>query len=104
MKTNAPLELFDALGDPIVMGRHYGYSTRRGSWTTVTTGRAANVSATGRITLRDLAVRVFLYGKPAERYRDPAKNVSMASRMMFPIAEDKGTLMEKEVEDAEPAK
>lgn len=73
----------DALGNEIVIGSLYGYSTTD----TVFIGRVRNLSKT-RVTLLPIRRRYFLYGEETTRpWLGDAETVSVASYHLFPIKE-----------------
>lgn len=88
MKLYDQPRILDALGNDVVLGNHYGYSTRKGSWTTVTIGTAVNITARNRVTLATGIVKTYLYGKPV---RDQLSEVNKGTttitpQLMFPIS------------------
>lgn len=82
MTTNPPV--VDAIGDPIVLGNMYGYSTTSGGWARTVLGEAVGITPTGRVTLRVVRRTAFLYGEQST-YNPGGDKVSMRSHMMFPI-------------------
>jgi hypothetical protein len=77
--------LLDALGDEIVMGATYGYSSSKGSSIRIVTGKACKMTDKGNVTLHELKSQAFLYGKPYEEYGERAQKVSVCSRILFPV-------------------
>lgn len=73
----------DALGNEVVLGQKYGYSTTD----TVFVGVAEHFTAT-RVTLLTVNRRMFIYGTEdltwLEKY-PPARTVSVASYHLFPV-------------------
>ena len=77
--------LFDALGDPIILGRRYGYHTSTSGWARVTTGIVV-YTPSGKATMEDLTVQRFLYGKPTDFREDEIpKTVSINASFLFPV-------------------
>lgn len=75
----------DALGNPIVIGSRYGYSTRSSGWTTVTIGKAEKVK-TGKVRLIDCEVKRYLYNEPTNhREGEVPKYVDTSSNIVFPV-------------------
>jgi hypothetical protein len=78
--------LYDALGNPIVLGRQYGYSTSANGIARTVFGEAVKFTKGGKVTLRVEHVKTFLYGKPVEAlWSERAETISMRSHMLFPI-------------------
>lgn len=76
--------LLDAIGNPIVEGKRYGYSSGASGFVRVVQGKATKQHASGKVTLTDLNVQRFLYGKPIIP-DDVAKHVAVLSRLLFPV-------------------
>jgi hypothetical protein len=75
----------DALGNDIVLGNSYGYSTAD----TVCFGVAEKITAT-KITLHVLKWKHYMYGDQIERgWRGTARTVSVFSWHLFPIPAQK---------------
>jgi len=71
----------DALGNEIVIGQRYGYSTS----STVVIGRAVRLT-TLKVTIENEKTRHFLYGEETVRdWVGNAKTVSVFSWHLFPI-------------------
>jgi len=73
----------DALEQPIEVGKKYGYSTRTGSWVTITTGVATKINDSGRVTLEVLSAKRYLYGEFCDCMG--TKTVTTSSFLLFPI-------------------
>ena len=77
----------DALGNEIVLGQKYGYSSKDGSWGRTTIGTAKKISASGQVALEVIEVKQFMYGFESDyRKDDHAKTVSVRPYMLFPVA------------------
>lgn len=74
----------DAIGNPIEIGKTYGYSTSSGGWARTVIGSATKITEKGNVALAVIKVNRFLYGDPSES-RDDAKTVSIRTHMVFPI-------------------
>ena len=76
--------VFDALEQPIEVGKKYGYSSRTGSWVTITAGVATKINDSGRATLEVLSAKRYLYGG---EFCDcmGTKTVTTSSFLLFPI-------------------
>ena len=75
---------FDALGNEIVIGATYGYSSSSGGYARVVTGKALKTTDK-KVTLHELQSQRFLYGEPCEEYGERAEKVSVLSRILFPV-------------------
>jgi len=74
----------DALGNEVIIGNKYGYSTND----TVFVGRAMKFT-TSRVTLETIFRKHYLYGKEIDRtYGRIADTVSVSSYLLFPVVED----------------
>jgi hypothetical protein len=76
----------DALGNPLVVGNKYGYSTRKDGWTSTVVGVLSNIGAT-KSTLTGVVRREFLYGKATEGWHAHAKTTSVSPQLLFPVSE-----------------
>ena len=78
----------DALGNEIIVGGWYGYSTSSSGWSHTTIGKVAYTKA-DKARLVDCRVNYYLYGKPIEKpgwaADKPAAAVSIRSTMIFPV-------------------
>lgn len=75
----------DALGNPIVMGKTYGYSTDSNGFTRSTIGNVTKINPeNGNISLKVIkSVRGLYFDEPDEKGK--AKSVSVKSMKLFPI-------------------
>ena len=74
----------DALGNEIVIGQRYGYSTA----STVVIGRAIRLTAL-KVTIENEKTRHFLYGEETMRdWAGHAVTVSVFSWHLFPIKDE----------------
>lgn len=79
--------LVDALGDPIVIGNRYGYSTSANGIARTVIGEALNFTKGGRVTLKVESLKTFLYGKLIPNgISERAEKISMHSHMIFPVS------------------
>lgn len=76
-------EHLDALENPIVIGDTYGYTSSENGFSKVTIGRASKFTTTGKVTLTDIKVRRFLYGKKIDC--DHANTSSVSAHLVFPV-------------------
>jgi hypothetical protein len=76
--------LVDALGNPIVIGGTYGYSTNKGGWSRTVVGTAMSTTPTGRVSLQVIRAETFLYGNKSE-YNPGGEKSSIRSHMLFPV-------------------
>lgn len=76
----------DALGNPIELGKTYGYTSTKGSWTGIVLGKAIKFTEKG-VTLEVLSRRIFLYGEPykPDGWRKPLKKANTSSHNLFPV-------------------
>jgi hypothetical protein len=74
----------DAIGNPVELGKRYGYSQQNSGWTITVVGEAIKETAKG-ITLRVLARRRFLYGDPSDFTYAEAEKVNCSSIILFPV-------------------
>jgi len=78
----------DALGNEIVMGQLYGYSTSSSERARTVVGRAVKFTPKNSLTLAVEKVGNFLYGQPYEKtWGDDADTVSIRAHMVFPVKE-----------------
>ena len=81
-------EILDALGNPIVFGKTYGYSTNSSGISKTTIGSAVKFTKTGKVTLNIVQVKKFLYDEAIDSTScivTPAEQVSMRGFMLFPV-------------------
>ena len=74
----------DALGNELIMGNKYGYSSRDGSWVTTGIGILEAIGAS-RVTLRIIEHRTFLNGKQTDRGWTSKPAISVQSCILFPL-------------------
>ena len=74
----------DALGNPIVPGRWYGYSTSSNGIGAVVVGVAVRETKS-KVTLDVISRTRYLYGKPIEENPQDAQTVSVQSYHLFPV-------------------
>jgi hypothetical protein len=84
-------EVADALGENVVIGKRYGYTSTEGGYARTTLGEAIKLHPkSGRVTLRVKDVKFFLYGDRIEPYtQSTAEQVVVRSYLLFPIGEEK---------------
>ena len=88
--TETRTDLLDALGNPIFIGRKYGYSTDNSGQVTVVTGECVKAvkkdDYEARVTLKVLTAGTAIYSKPIEpdKWRTK-KTVSVKPNKLFPI-------------------
>lgn len=76
----------DALGNPIIVGNKYGYTSKKGSWITVVVGRITSVTD-GKVRMQPSSVQTHLYGKPST-YNPQGMNArSINPFSLFPVAD-----------------
>lgn len=75
---------FDALGNPVLLGKSYGYSNQKSGFATTVVGEAIKETAKG-ITLRIIRRRNFLYGDPIDWNHATAEKVSVQAAILFPV-------------------
>lgn len=79
----------DALGNPVEIGKSYGYSSTSSGRAKTTVGVAEKFSKTGQVTLRVTATKHFLYGEQIESsWRTDAERVSIRPYMLFPVNDE----------------
>lgn len=77
----------DALGNDIVIGQNYGYSSGASGWVDSVVGEAVGETQE-RVTLRVIRRHTFLYGKPAEAsWRGGKPAVSVKPCILFPVVD-----------------
>lgn len=81
------VEAYDALGNPIILGNLYGASRNQNGVTTITIGRAKNITSTGRITIEVVAHKHALYEEKVKDVPLQRKSVNYLSSAVFPINE-----------------
>jgi hypothetical protein len=79
-----PTSKLDAIGNPVVLSKTYGYSQQSGGWTTTVVGEAIKETAKG-ITLRVITRRRFMYGDPSDFSYATAEKVNVSSIILFPV-------------------
>lgn len=73
----------DAIGNPIVIGNTYGYSTNSNGFTKVTIGVATKING-NKVSIKPTLVKERLYdGKP--KVLDKTNTVSVQGMILFPI-------------------
>ena len=75
----------DALGNELVLGAKYGYSSRDGSWVNTGIGTLESIGAT-RATLRITEHRTFMYGKLSDKPWNSKPAISVQPCILFPLA------------------
>lgn len=80
--------MFDAMNSPVVIGQTYGYTTSKGAFVTVVTGRARKLTEK-KVTLDVISRARFLYGAPVDDdFISDQKHVSIHACHLFPIVTD----------------
>ena len=74
----------DALGNPIIIGNRYGYSTDNSGWTRVVIGIAQKETKKG-VTLKVVEARRGLYDDPPEPV-GTRQTVNCKAMKLFPVA------------------
>jgi len=77
----------DALGDPIIIGKRYGYSTSSNGRARTVIGLAQKLTSQ-KVTLKVEKVNNFLYGEPIEALWAEAEMVSIRAHLIFPITKE----------------
>lgn len=77
----------DALGNSIVIGNAYGYSTSDGGWSKTTIGIAVRISESGKVTMGNNIVKRYLYGKTDDsEWNNPVSpGSSIKPHHLFPV-------------------
>ena len=78
----------DALGNPVEIGKSYGYSSTSRGMAKTTVGVAEKFSKTGQVTLRVTETKHFLYGEQFERSLPEAEKVSIRPYLLFPVNDE----------------
>lgn len=79
---------YDALGNEIVLGQRYGYSSNSGGSHRVTKGTAIKLSLVRgytKVTLGDVSSVLFHYGNETTLFGERAETIAVFSRICFPI-------------------
>lgn len=79
------IEMKDALGNDIVLGNKYGYTSSAGSTITVVVG-VAEKTTEAKVTLHVESRRNYLYGEPCALWSSPARTSSVHPCHLFPVA------------------
>lgn len=74
----------DALGNELVLGNKYGYSSRDGSWVNTGIGILEAIGSS-RATLRITEHRTFMYGKQCDRAWNQKPAISVQPCILFPV-------------------
>jgi len=74
----------DALGNPIVIGNTYGYSTSSSGFGKVTICEAVKINEKS-VSVKPLQIREFLYGESLNRESEIGRNTSIQSYHLFPV-------------------
>ena len=79
--------VIDALGNEVIVGQWYGYSSLGSGWSHSTLGRVKYVTEkTGKVRLENCRVKRYLYGEPTDFKADVIpSDVSIRGTMIFPI-------------------
>lgn len=83
------MDTLDALGDPIVIGHPYGYSTSAGGWSKTVVGIVTKITSIGRVTMEGNHVNAYLYGKQHDRsWAANSGRSTIGSQHVFPLTMD----------------
>jgi len=74
----------DALGNEIVVGQTYGYSSPSSGRHRVVVGKVLGCSET-KVRLEVLNVKEFMYGESMKPYAPHAPALSIAGYLLFPV-------------------
>lgn len=74
----------DALGNELVLGAKYGYSSRDGGWVNTGVGTLESIGEK-RVTLHMTEQRSFLYGEICDRSWSTKPIVTVQSCILFPL-------------------
>lgn len=77
--------LLDALGNEVIVGNRYGFTTSKNGVTRVVVGTAVNKTKT-RVTLTVETVVRHLYGGNAQNEQYATETVSALACKMFPVS------------------
>lgn len=75
----------DALGNDIVIGNTYGYSSSSGGWSHTVVGTAISFTPKGKVTIKVIATNTFLYGEPSDYQKVTAEKINISTHMVFPV-------------------
>ena len=81
--------VYDALGNPIIMGELYGASRNANGHTTITVGRAVNVTPKLSVSLEVVKHLRALYNDKPEVRTLQSKKVTYLPSGLFPVDETK---------------
>ena len=76
--------LNDALGDPIVLGNSYGYTTSKGGVQNVCLGIAKKITKTG-VTMDLYSRTKFYYGQKSIYPTESNRPTNVSSHLLFPV-------------------
>jgi hypothetical protein len=79
-------EKLDAIGNPIIEGKLYGYSVSKSGWIYVTIGRAVRETTKG-VTLQVVKRKRYLYGQETVETSRTSEQANATAALMFPVAE-----------------
>jgi hypothetical protein len=79
-----PIKMEDALGNPIELGKSYGYSASKNGFIDIVLGTALRFTPQ-KVTITIAQRKRFLYGQPCDPWSDPAPIVSVRPAHLFPI-------------------
>jgi len=79
------MEQVDALGNPVEIGKKYGYSSTANGFGTVVVGTVKGIGEK-MVTIKIESRRVFLYGKQTEPWKKDAPTANIYSFHLFPVA------------------
>jgi hypothetical protein len=83
--SNEDTPVLDALGNAIEIDKRYGYATTSSGWSKTSIGTAAKITATGKVTLRDLITKTYLYGKLTDTIGADSDVASIQAHKVFPV-------------------
>ena len=82
-------EIVDALGNPIEIGRTYGYTEKSSGITRIKYGIANNITATGRVTMKIFYQKEYCYEKLYKRSTGEIEaRSSIRGFCLFPVDRD----------------
>ena len=80
------MEIYDALGDEIIIGKKYGFTRSKNGIAHTVLGEASKITKTGRVSLKVISVKKYCWGKLIENDKKISNVSSIYPFMLFPVS------------------
>lgn len=75
----------DALGNDIIIGAKYGYSSTKDGWSSTVIGIATRFTPSGKVTLENISRKRYLYARSSELWGNEKDKVNINPHILFPV-------------------